>query len=442
LKNIYLLLALVCLLVVKIGWAQKKYASVTGKVVDENERFLGQVSITILGKQNATQLTNDSGFFKINVPAEKAFALVFTYAGYKEITQSFFLVANEEEYIQIKMEKTNTTLKEVIVTDNKSRREAGLTIFNPKVATNIPSPGDAIANLIKIIGLSPTNELSSNYSIRGGNYDENLIYVNDFEIFRPYLVRNGQQEGLSFINPELARNVNFYNGGFQAKYGDKMSSVLDVQYKRPKYHGGSAYVGLLEQGVHIEGAIANERFTYLLGARNRSNRNLLSSQEVKGNYVPNSSDVQALLTYKLTEKSSIDFLLNRSTSTFSLTPQSSQQQASVYSPLFQLDIALNTVFEGQEEDGYRTTMTGLSLSQQPRKNLRLKWMLSRFENDETEAFDITGYYIFGERQFDKSKPDFGQITNPLGAGVFQNYARNKLNIQLYNFTHKGNWSER
>ena len=137
-------------------------------------------------------------------------------------------------------------------------------------------------SLIKIF-VGSNNELTSQYSVRGGSYDENLIYVNDFEIFRPYLVRSGQQEGLSFINPEMVRNINFYNGGFQSRYGDKMSSVLDIQYKKPKKFGGSAYVGILEQGLELEGASRNSKFRYLIGVRNRSNRNLLSRQDTKGN---------------------------------------------------------------------------------------------------------------------------------------------------------------
>src|SRR5690606_334959 len=125
------------------------------------------------------------------------------------------------------------------------------------------------------------NELTSQYAVRGGNYDENLIYINDFEIFRPYLVRAGQQEGLSFINPELVRNINFYNGGFQAKYGDKISSVLDISYKQPARFAGSAYISLLEQGLHLEGTSRNKKASWLIGARTKTNRNLLSSQETK-----------------------------------------------------------------------------------------------------------------------------------------------------------------
>src|SRR5205085_5168678 len=172
------------------------------------------------------------------------------------------------------------------------RKESGLTKINPKSALAIPGPGGGIEKLDQSL-VGSNNELTSQYSVRGGNYDENLIYINDFEIFRPYLVRSGQQEGLSFINPELAKNVNFYTGGFQAKYGDKMSSVLDIQYKKPTGFAGSAYVSLLEQGLHLEGVAKKGRVSYLVGIRNRSNKNLLKSQETLGSYIPSSSDVQA-----------------------------------------------------------------------------------------------------------------------------------------------------
>ena len=189
-------------------------------------------------------------------------------------------------------------------------------------------------SLIKIF-VGSNNELTSQYSVRGGSYDENLIYVNDFEIFRPYLVRNGQQEGLSFINPEMVRNINFYNGGFQAKYGDKMSSVLDIQYKKPKSFGGSAYVGILEQGLQLEGTSNNNKFSYLLGVRNRSNRNLLSRQDTKGNYVPSSADFQALLNYQFNSKWQAELLSNISQTKFTLIPQFSQLTTSVFSPFLQ-----------------------------------------------------------------------------------------------------------
>ena len=166
----------------------------------------------------------------------------------------------------------------------------------------------------------PTMNSPSQYSVRGGNYDENLIYVNDYEIFRPYLVSNAQQEGLSFINPEMTHNVNFYNGGFQAKYGDKISSVLDIQYKKPAEFGGSAYISLLEQGLELEGVSNNKKFSYIVGARNRSFTTLLSSQEVKGNYIPSSSDIQGLFSYQLNQKNSLELFTVYSQTSFNLIP--------------------------------------------------------------------------------------------------------------------------
>ena len=242
---------------------------------------------------------------------------------------------------------------------------------------------------------------------------------------------------MSFINPEMAKNVSFYNGGFQAKYGDKMSSVLDIQYKKPKNFGGSAYVSLLEQGLHLEGSAKNERLTYLVGVRNRSNRNLLSSQETKGAYIPTSSDVQAYLTYKLNDKWQLEMLANFSATRFTLIPESSKKTSSVFSPLFTANLGLDIFFEGQEKDGYKTNLIGLSAINQPNKKLRLKWMLSRFQNKENENFDIAGAYLFGERNFDNTSSSFGQIVNPLGAGYYQNYGRNALNIDVWNAGLKG-----
>ena len=416
-------------------FAQKKIATVSGKIVDENENPMSRVSVMILGRSSGTT-SSDSGTFRITVPSDKAFALVISFLGYKTEQRNFLLNEKEEERVVIRMEPGSKDLEPVVVTDKRQRRETGLVVINPKNAINIPTPGGGIESLIKVI-VGSNNELTSQYTVRGGNYDENLIYVNDFEVFRPYLVRSGQQEGLSFINPELARNVNFYNGGFQARYGDKMSSVLDIQYKKPRNFGGSAYISLLEQGFHLEGTSRNNRFTFLAGVRNRSNRNILGSQETKGKYVPSSSDFQALLTYQINEKNSLELLGNISQTKFSLVPQFSQLTSSVFSPYFSANLGLDIFFDGREEDRYRTNMIGLSLVQQLKKNLRVKWMLSRFADDEKESIDITGAYLFGEREFDKSKPDFGLINNPLGSGLYQTYARNNLNIEVWNLSHKG-----
>jgi hypothetical protein len=415
--------------------AQKKTATVSGVVLDENDKPLAKVSVIILGKATGTT-TNDSGAFFIKAPAGRALAIVFTYTGYSDVQKSFYLSEGENEITTINMQRGGKTLDAIVVTDDALRKEAGLVRLNPKNAITLPSTVGGIEGLIKTL-VGSNNELTSQFSVRGGNYDENLMYINDFEIFRPYLVRSGQQEGLSFINAELAKNVSFYNGGFQAKYGDRMSSVLDIQYKKPKAFGGSAYVSLLEQGFHFEGSNKKQNITYLIGVRNKSNRNLLSSQETVGSYIPSSSDVQTFITYKASEKLQFELLTNFSGTKFTFFPQSAQKTTSVFSPLFTANLGLDINFEGQERDGYSTNLVGVSALHNPTKKIKLKWMLSRFSNRENESFDIAASYLFGDRDFDRSSSTFGQITNPLGAGFYQNYGRNSLDITVYNATLKG-----
>ncbi len=432
-KACHIHLSLLFLLLSLFAFAQKKSATVSGIIIDENENRIAGVSIFILGQQKGIN-SSGSGTFVLKVPSDRAFALVFSHSGYKPVQQNFLLNEGEEERITIRMEPGAGTMEEVIVKDQRERAEVGLIRPNPKSVINLPSPIMGVEGLLKVF-VGSNNELTSQYNVRGGSYDENLMYVNDFEIFRPYLVRSGQQEGLSFINPQLVRNINFYTGGFAARFGDKMSSVLDIQYNTPKSFAGSAYVSLLEQGAHIEGVA--KKLTYLIGARNRSNRNLLSRQETQGAYVPSSSDLQALLTYQFTNKWSAELLGNVSSTRFSLIPQTSQLTSSVFSPFFTANLGVDIFFDGREKDQYSTGMLGLSATYQAAKNLRLKWLASRFENDERENIDISGAYLFGDRDFDQTSSTFGLIVNPLGAGIYQTFARNRLNIVDYNLSHKG-----
>src|SRR5690348_13553506 len=430
--------SVIFLLITFSGFSQKKTAHVSGKVIDENENPLSRVSITILGKQKGI-ITSDSGTFRITVPAERAFALVFSYSGYREEQRNFYLSANEEEKLTVKLERSTTTLNPVIISDQKERTETGLVKINPKNSITLPSATGGVEGLIKIL-VGSNNELTSQYSVRGGNYDENLIYINDFEIYRPYLITNGQQEGLSFINPELVKNIDFYTGGFQAKYGDKISSVLDIQYKKPVGFAGTVYISPLEQGLHLETLSKNKKLSLLFGVRSKTNRNLLSSQETKGNYIPSASDLQAYITYQFSSKLQLELLGIISGSKFTLIPESAQKSTAVFSPLFTANLGLDIYFDGQEKDNYNSNLIGLSLVQNVNKRVKLKWMFSRYGDIENENVDITGAYLFGERNLDKTQPDFGKIINPLGAGVFKNYARNSLDIAVYNISHKGTFS--
>ncbi len=429
-----LLLSLTCF----IAAAQNKTATISGIVIDDNENPLSGISVVILGK-NSGIVTSDSGRFEIKVAAEKALALVFSHTGYSNTQKNFFLSPGETETVIIRMARLGKILDEVVVKDEKEREETGLVKVNPKTAINIPSTIGGVEGLIKTL-VGSNNELTSQYNVRGGNYDENMIYINDFEIYRPYLVSSGQQEGLSLINPELARNVNFYTGGFQAKYGDKMSSVLDIQYKKPAKFAGSAYISLLEQGLAVEGSAKKGKVTYLAAVRNKNNRNLLNNQPTQGAYIPSASDAQAYITYELNKKWQLELLGIFSSSRFNFYPESVKKTSSVFSPLFTANLGLDIYFEGQEKDRYNTSMIGASIVHSPSKKLKLKWMVSRFKDDETENFDIAGAYIFGSRDFDNNSSTYGEIVNPLGAGYYQNYARNELDIEVWNASHKGSYT--
>ncbi len=417
--------------------AQTKYATVIGRVVDENDNPLKNVSIVILGK-NSGILTSDSGTFSIKVPAQKSIALIFSTSGFAAQQKNFFLSNDEVETILVQLKISGKTLDVVTIGNEKERKETGLIKINPKTATTLPSTIGGVEGLIKTL-VGSNNELSSQYNVRGGNYDENLVYINDFEIYRPYLVSSGQQEGLSLINPEMTRNINFYTGGFQSKYGDKMSSVLDIQYKKPTTFGGSAYISLLEQGLQLEGGSKNGKLTYLAAVRNKSNRNLLSNQPTTGAYIPSASDAQGFFTYKISDKLQIELLGIVSASRFTFFPESVKKTSSVFSPFFTANLGLDVYFEGQERDNYKTSLVGLSVVQALNKKVKLKWMLSRFKDVEKENIDIIGSYTFGDRDFDNASPTFGQIVNPLGAGLYQNYARNLLNIEVYSLSHKGSY---
>jgi len=420
------------------SFSQKKTAYISGKVIDENEEPVAAVTITILGKQNGI-LSTDSGKFQIEVPAEKALALIFSHTGFHDEQKNFYLSPGEKEQLTVKLMRSSKMLQTVVINNEKVRKETGLIKINPKSAVTAPSATGGVEGLIKTL-VGSNNELTSQYSVRGGNYDENLIYINDFEIYRPYLIRNGEQEGLSFINPALVKNIDFYTGGFQAKYGDKISSVLDIQYKKPVSFGGSVYVSLLEQGLHLEGVSKNNKLSWLFGVRSKTNRNLLSSQETKGNYIPSAADLQAYLTYQFSKKWQLEVLGIISSSKFTLIPESAQKSTAVFSPLFTANLGLDIFFDGQEKDAYSSNLIGVSLVQNLNKRTKLKWLFSRYGDIENENVDITGAYLFGERSFDKTQPDFGKITNPLGAGAYQNYARNDLNIAVYTFGHKGTYN--
>ncbi|NBX28076.1 MAG: TonB-dependent receptor [Chitinophagia bacterium] len=406
-------------------------AWVKGSIKDEQARPIADVLISIAQQ---TVLSDANGFFQIAVPAEKDILLQLSKTGF--IAQQYPLRLKKEEsrLLAVQLKERIFEIKEVVKRADRQRFEAGAIIVDASKANINPSTIGGIEGLIKTL-VGSTNELTSQYNVRGGNYDENLVYVNDFEITRPFLVRSGQQEGLSFVNADLTSHVQFSVGGFQSKYGDKMSSVLDITYKKPKQFAGSASLSLLGGSLHIEGASKNNKLTYLVGLRQKTNQYLLQAQPTKGVYNPSFTDVQTLINYKVNEQWEWEFLANYARNRFTFYPEEQTASFGLVNKAYQLRM----YYTGAELDQFDTRFTGVSTTYRPNKNLRLKFLASAYSSNEKETYDISGEYLLGELETDLGKANFGQVKTYLGTGVIQNYARNFLQVQQNTIGHRGSY---
>lgn len=253
--------------------------------------------------------TNEVGYYTLSLPANKTYELNFSYVGSPKNRFSVRILKEGEKYkLDVKL-NSGVMLKDFVFQEEREREKVSMYTIDPRKTSHLPNVGGSFEQILKTLpGVSSNNELSAQYNVRGGNFDENLVYVNDIEIYRPFLPRSGQQEGLSFIHSELVQNVKFSAGGFEARYGDKMSSVLDIKYKDPKKFASSLNVGLLGAQTHVEGASKNLRFSYLLGARYWTNKYVVGTLDTKGDYQPSFTDVQTLLTYHLSDNLSVSVL--------------------------------------------------------------------------------------------------------------------------------------
>lgn len=430
-KNLGIVLLL--LIWAQQAFAQKGTAIVKGKVFDIFKVPIESVTVSVKGYPIGTK-TNNKGDFNLEVPADKNIQIVFSYLGYENKIISKRLADGEVYSASIELKNNSVQMKEFTKKDDRKRNEAGSVRIDPKKHALLPSTVGGIEGLLKIF-LSNNNELTSQYNVRGGNFDENLVYINDFEVYRPFLVRSGQQEGLSIINPDLVSGVNFSTGGFQAKYGDKMSSVLDITYKRPKEFAGSATLSMLGLGAHVEGVGIKNRFTYMIGVRQKSNQYLLQAQQTKGVYNPTFTDLQTYLSYQFNENWQVDLFGNYARNRFDFVPESSTQSFGLINKAFQL----RTFFNGAETDQFDSRYGGLSLTNTPNDKLMLKFLASGFQTNETETYDIQGEYLLGEIETDLGKENFGELKYALGTGVIHTYARNYLNVNVGNIGHKGSY---
>ena len=412
-------------------YAQEK-ATINGFIKDASNKPIESASVSALGLPGGV-FSNKDGFYEISVPSNQNIVLVISFLGYQTEKNNFFIpqgqVVNYNKTLVLK----SNLITEIRVEDKRTRSEQ-IHRIDPKTISILPSASSGVEAILKTLpGVTSNNELSSQYAVRGGNYDENLIYVNDIEIYRPYLVRSGQQEGLSFVNSDMVSSILFSAGGFEAKYGDKMSSVLDIKYRKPDEFNATANVNLLGATFHTEGTNKNHRFSYQLGARQKSNQYLLGAMETKGEYKPSFYDVQTFLTYDVTEKIELNFLGNISQNKYQMIPQTRQTEFGHVNEALRLTV----YFDGQEIDQFNTKMGAISGIYRPNKNLTLKLISSVFNTNEKENFDIQGEYRLDELVKDLGADDFGQVAFNRGIGTYLNHSRNWLKAGIYNLEHKG-----
>jgi len=446
--SVNLLFRFLALFIFVPGTFVQTYAQMTnkgvvyGKITGEDGKGLSQVKIQVNeasdGKRTIiTSVSKNDGVYELQAPSDVPLTVTFSMLGYIHQTSQIILKPNDRLNLNIRLLIQTTQLSTVVINERLDRT-LNVTRIDPKSAAVIPSVSGNVEALIKSQpGVSSNNELSSQYSVRGGNYDENLVYVNDIEIFRPFLVRSGQQEGLSFLNSDLISSISFSAGGFEAKYGDKMSSVLDIHYRRPTTFSGSVMMSLLGASLHLEGTSKNNKFTWLTGIRQKSNQYLLKSMDTKGEYKPSFTDIQALFTYTFSPKFEVSFLGNYAQNIYRLIPQDRETSFGTINEALRLQV----FFEGQEVDRFNNGTAALSFNWHPAKDVSLKLNGSYFRSLESESFDILGQYWIGQIETDLSKPNFGDVLSTKGVGSFLNHSRNHLTADVFNIEQSGTISK-
>jgi hypothetical protein len=426
-----LLSLLVCSFFSLVCLAQEA-ATLKGKVVDRRGKAVEAASIAVKGEAGGS-ISDEKGRFNISVPSERTFTLVVSHISFKLFEQTLQLKAGEVREVELKLEASSIDIDEVQIEEEQNRSNTMETV-DPKNIKYIPSPNGSFEAVIKTLpGVSSNNELSSQYNVRGGNFDENLVYVNDIQVYRPFLIRSGNQEGLSFINPDLIKNINFSAGGFEARYGDKMSSVLAVEYKEPEEFAGSVSASLLGGSAHVEGTSSDKRFTYIGGLRYRSNQYVLSSLDTDGDYQPVFADAQTYLTYDLSEKWEVSFLGNYARNQYNFIPETRETNFGT----IQQALRLTIFFEGQEVTDFETYFGAITNTYKPNPNLELKLITSAFRSFETETFDILGQYFIDELERDLGSESFGDVAFNRGVGSYLNHARNYLDATVATAQHRG-----
>lgn len=403
-------------------------AQSTGKVVgyciSKNNK---PIPFLVVQSDTFKTKTNLDGYFEINLPANVKNTLSFIY---DSISQSQEIIVKEDELLNLGKLKFRIKITDKIII-TKEQLDPTLQKISDLDFQKLPI-NSVERTLVYTTSATSNNELTSNYNVRGGSYDENLVYINGFLVNRPFLTRAGQQEGMSIVYSSLVKDLKFSGGGFDSRFGDKLSSVLDISYIDPQKTQGSVSISLLGVESHISQQV-NSKFNYLAGLRYRANGYLLNSLPTKGNYNPVFYDGQFYTNYDISSKVSWNNFLHLSSNQFRFAPQSQATDFGTVNEAYRLNI----YFDGQEHTTFQTLTAGTAIKYKPNTRLNLDFYASLFKSNENERFDILAEYFINQLETDPSKSNVGDSVKAIGIGGFLNHARNELNATLLNLYHNG-----
>ena len=413
-----------------------KRPPVAGTILDENNRPIPNVNISV-GSTGTT--TDSNGYYLLLLIAETQLDLSFTHIAYENVVlKNLILTTNETFEFNPVMKTKITQVAGVEVTPTGEKSVEGITTVDPEIVRKIPGANAGVENILKLLpGVSFNNELSTQYNVRGGNFDENLVYVNGIEVFRPFLVRSAQQEGLGFVNSDMITSLEFSSGGFQARYGDKLSSVLDITYKTPIEFGLKLDASLLGASATVESISKNKKFSSITGLRYRNNSLLVNSQQTESNFNPTFVDVQSLLTYRFSKRLHLNFLGTYSINDYKNEPLTRQTNfGTVNNPS-----ALLVFYEGQENNSYENGLAAVKTDYLVNDNTKVSLTASVYHTQEEEFSDIIASYELGELDTNLGSENLGEVISSRGVGSQFNRARNQLDALIFNLTHKGTYKK-
>ena len=408
-------------------------ATIKGITLDGENNPVSGVNIRYEG---GATVTNANGFYSLKLPSQTPVTLIFSHVGFKESTYTFLLKENEIFEFNPILGTRVEQIEAVVITSANRDHIEGIVSLSPEAIRKIPGANAGVENLLQTLpGVNSNNELSTQYAVRGGNYDENLVYVNGIEVYRPFLIRSGQQEGLSFVNADLVRDVDFSAGGFQAKYGDKLSSVLDITYRRPVSFGASADLSLLGASLSAEGISKDQKFSAILGARYRDNSLLVDAKQTETNFRPRFYDLQSYLTYTFSDKFELGFLGNLSRNRYDYEPLTRQTNFGTLAD----PKALVVYYSGSEKDQYDTYFGAFKGTYKATENLRLEGNVSVYQTQEQEHYDISAEYFLGTPNTSIGDANIGEVQFIEGIGSQLTHARNDLDALIINIQHRGTY---